>query len=129
MKLTFWSSILSCIFKCIRFVITMMNKKIIFGLFLISFSGACSAPTAMLGPAYTLTSTGSGIQAGLNYGSNQLITMYTGKTPIENLQKVSSDQLKKTKNIQKKTLESDDFYFLVKKRIEKTNKIIKKTNQ
>ena len=107
----------------------MINKKIIFGLFVISFLGGCTSPTAMLGPAYTLSSTGSALQAGINYSSNQLITMYTGKTPIENLQKVSSDQLKKTKNIQKKTLESDDFYFLVKKRIEKTNKIIKKTNQ
>ena len=55
--------------------------------------------------------------------------MYTGSTPIENLQKISKDQKKESLNIQKKTLESEDFYFLVKKRIESTNKIIKKTNQ
>ena len=107
----------------------MINRKIILGLFITCFLGACSSPTAMLGPAYTLSSTGSGLQAGINYGSNQLITMYTGSTPIENLQKISKDQKKESLNIQKKTLESEDFYFLVKRRIETTNKIINKTNQ
>ena len=113
MKIGNFNSTLSCIFKCIRFFITMINKKIIFGLFVISFLGGCTSPTAMLGPAYTLSSTGSALQAGINYSSNQLITMYTGNTPIENLQKISTDQNKDKSNIQKKTLESDDFYFLV----------------
>ena len=63
----------------------MVNKKIIFGIFLISLLGGCATPTAMLGPAYTLNSSGSVLQAGFSYGSNQLITAYTGKTPIENL--------------------------------------------
>ena len=71
----------------------MINKKIYLGLFIVSFLGACTAPTAMLGPAYTFTSSGNIIQASLNYGSNQMITHYTGKTPIENLKEVS--QIKK----------------------------------
>ena len=107
----------------------MINKKLIFRLFIVSLLAGCSSPTAMLGPVYTLTSTGSGLQAGINYGSNQLITKYTGSTPIENLQKISVDKKNDKSNIQKKTLESEDFYFLVKRRIEKTNKIIKKINQ
>ncbi len=107
----------------------MNYKKLIFGFFLINFLTACSSPTVMLGPVYTLSSTGSGLQAGLNYGSNQLITMYTGKTPVENLQEISLTQINKSKNIQRKTLESEDFYFLVKKRIEETNKIITKSSQ
>ena len=129
MKIENCGSTLSCILKCIRFAITMINKKIFFGLFVISLLTNCSSPTAMLGPVYTLSSTGSGLQAGVNYGSNQLITMYTGNTPIENLKKISVDQKKDEINVQKKTLESEDFYFLVKKRIETTNKIINKTNQ
>ena len=129
MKIGNFGSTLSCISKCIRFAITMINKKIFFGLFVISLLTNCSSPTAMLGPVYTLSSTGSGLQAGVNYGSNQLITMYTGNTPIENLKKISVDQKKDEINVQKKTLESEDFYFLVKKRIETTNKIINKTNQ
>ena len=129
MKIDNCGSTLSCILKCIRFAITMINKKLIFKLFIVGLLAGCSSPTAMLGPAYTLTSTGSGLQAGINYGSNQLITKYTGSTPIENLQKISVDQKKDELNIQKKTLESEDFYFLVKRRIEKTSKIIKKINQ
>ena len=123
------NSTLSCILNCIRFVITMINKKLILGLFIITLLGGCSSPTAMLGPMYTLSSTGSGLQAGINYGSNELITMYTGKTPIENLQKIKIDKKKAETNIKKKTLESEDFYILVKKKIEKVNKIIIRTNQ
>ena len=52
-----------------------------------------------------------------------------GKTPVQNLQEISINQKNKSQNIQKKTLQSDDFYFLVKKRVEEINKIIKKTNQ
>ena len=124
-----FNSILSCILNCIRFVTTMISKKVILGLFIIILQGGCSSPTAMLGPVYTLSSTGSGLQAGINYGSNELITMYTGKTPIENLKKINVDKKKTGTNIQKKTLESEDFYILVKRKIEITNKIIKKTNQ
>ena len=124
-----FSSTLSCILNCIRFVTTMINKKIILGLFIITLLGGCSSPTAMLGPVYTLSSTGSGLQAGINYGSNELITLYTGKTPIENLQKINVDKKKAEMNIQKNTLESEDFYILVKKKIERANKIIIRTNQ
>ena len=124
-----FNSTLSCIIKCIRFFYMVISKKIMLGLMLISFLGACSAPSAMLGPAYTLTSTGSGLQAGLNYGSNQLITMYTGKTPIENLQEISSSKEKEEVNFKKKILESEDFYHLVKNKIDKTNKILQTPNQ
>ena len=104
----------------------MFNKKIIFGLFIVSFLGACTSPTAMLGPAYTLTSTGNIYQSGLTYGSNELITMYTGKTPIQNIKEIT---LKDKKNIMKKTIESEDFFILVKNKIEKTSRILKLSNQ
>ena len=107
----------------------MIIKRIILGLFAISFLGACATPTVMLGPVYTLSSTGSAVQAGISYGSNELITMYTGKTPIENLQEISLAEIEKSKNIQKRTLESEDFYILVKSKIEKTSGILKKSNQ
>ncbi len=107
----------------------MINKKIIFAILFSCLLGACSSPTAMLGPAYTLTSTGNGLQAGVNYGSNQLITMYTGKTPIENLQELKINKTEKIENIKKKTLESDDFYFLVKNKIEKNSKILNLSNR
>ena len=124
MKNSVFNSTLSCIVKCIRFVSTMINKKIILGLFAISFLGACASPTAMLGPAYTFSSSGSALQAGISYGSNELITMYTGKTPLENLQEIRSIETETTKNIHKSTLESEDFYILVKNRIKKTRNIL-----
>ncbi len=116
---------LSCIHKCIRIEMLMINRKIIFGLFMLSLTGACSAPSAMIGPVYTLTSTGNIYQTGFSYGSNQLITSFTGKTPIENLKEISV----KKDNIKKQTLQSDDFYQLVKNKIEKTGKILNLSNQ
>ena len=129
MKISFFSSILSCITKCIRITLVMINKKIILGLFLITSLGACGGPTAMLGPAYTFTSTGSALQTGFSYGSNELITTYTGKTPLENLEEIASDNITIKKNIQKQTLESDDFYQLVKNKIQMTKGKIKLSSQ
>ena len=107
----------------------MINKKIIFGLIIFVFLGACVSSTAMLGPAYTLTSSGNIYQAGLSYGSNALVTEYTGKTPIENLKDLSSLKKNKIKNIKAKTLKSENFYLLVKTNIEKTSKILNLSNQ
>ena len=129
MKISPFNSTLSCILKCIRFFSAMVNKKIILGLFIINFLGACASPTAMLGPAYTLSSSGNIYQAGLTYGSNEMITIYTGKTPIENLQEISSEKKNSIRNIQKKTLESEDFFILVKNKIEKTGSILKLSSQ
>ena len=129
MKNSVFNSTLSCIVKCIRFVSTMINKKIILGLFAISFFGACTTPTAMLGPAYTLTSTGNVVQAGFSYGSSELVKAYTGKTPLENIQSISSSTLKEEKNIQKLTLESQDFHNLIKSKIKKNKEILNIINQ
>ena len=129
MKIGSFNSILSCTSKCIRIILTMINKKIIFGLFLFSMLGACGAPTAMLGPAYTFTTTGNIAQAGLSYGSNHLITNYTGKSTIENIEDITSKNLPVKKNIQKQTLQSEDFYQLVKSKIEMTKGKIKLSNQ
>ena len=122
-------SILSCILKCIRFSISMANKKIIFGLIILGFLGGCAAPTSMLGPAYTFTSTGNVAHAGLSYGTSELITTYTGKTPIENLEEITSKKNSSKKNIHKQTLESEDFYNLVTNRIKNTSKILNTSNQ
>ena len=103
----------------------MINKKIILGFFLFCFLGACTAPSAMLGPAYSLSSSGNVLQAGLSYGTNQWITVSTGKTPIENFKEIKPLE----KNIKKQTLESHDFYILVQNKIDKTNGIFKLSNQ
>ena len=129
MKNSVFNSTLSCITKCIRFASIMFNKKIILGLFAISFLGACTTPTAMLGPAYTLTSTGNVVQAGFSYGSSELVKAYTGKTPLENVTSISSSTFKEEKNIQKLTLESQDFHTLIKNKIKKNKEILNIVNQ
>ncbi len=58
-----------------------------------------------------------------------MITMYTGKTPLENLEEITSENLTTNSNIQKQTLESEDFYQLVKNKVEKTKGKIKLSNQ
>ena len=90
------------------------------------FLGACASPSAMLGPAYTFSTTGNTLQTGFTYGSNKIITQYTGKTPLENLKDTN---LIKEQNIKKKTLISEDFYILVKNKIEKNNNLFNKFNQ
>ena len=120
-----FNSTLSCNLKCLKFL-NMIHKKIIFGLFLFTFLGACAAPTAMLGPAYTFTSTGNVLQAGFSYGSSELVTLYTGKTPMENVIEITTND---KKNIQKKTVESEDFKDLVISRVKKANSILKSSNQ
>jgi len=119
-------STLSCITKCLGFSLKMIYKKMFFGIFLLSFLGACAAPTAMLGPAYTFSSSGSLVQAGLSYGSSELIKSYTGQSPMENLIELSEIKIdeNKKKNIKKRTVESEEFQRLVEKRIKMTNGIL-----
>ena len=122
-----FNSTLSCNVKCLKFLSNMIHKKIIFGLFIFGLLGACTAPTAMLGPAYTLTSSGSVVQAGFSYGSSELVSAYTGKTPMENLIEITSYE--ENENIHKQTLESEGFKKLVEKRIQNTSNILQSTNQ
>ena len=103
----------------------MILKKIIVGLFLLFFLNGCAQSTALLGPAYTMASTGSIYQAGLTYGSNQAVKNITGKSPTENIQSLVENKKKK---IEEKESQ-EEFFTLVKNRIEKTSKIIKLANQ
>ena len=103
----------------------MILKKIIAGLFLLFFLNGCVQSTALLGPAYTLASTGNIYQAGLSYGSNQAVKNITGKTPTENIKSLVDNKKMKIEEKEKQ----DEFFALVKSRIEKTSKIIQLANQ
>ena len=103
----------------------MILNKIIAGLFLLLFLNGCVQTTALLGPAYTLTSSGNIYQAGLSYSSNQAIKKITGKSPTENIQSLVDNKKKKIKEKEKQ----EEFFALVKSRIEKTSKIIQLANQ
>ena len=91
----------------------MILKKIITGLFLLFFLNGCVQSTALLGPAYTMVSTGNIYHAGLSYGSNRAVKSLVDNEKIKVEEKESQEE----------------FFALVKKRIEKTSKIIKLANQ
>ena len=103
----------------------MILKKIIAGLFLLFFLNGCVQSTALIGPAYTLTSTGNVYHAGLSYGSSQAVKKVTGKSTTENIKSFIDDN--KIKVEEKESQE--EFFALVKSRIEKTSKIIQLANQ
>ena len=103
----------------------MILKKIIISTFAMCFLTGCLQNTALLGPAYTMASTGNFYHAGLSYGSNKAIENITGKTPTENIKSLVDN--KKIKIEEKER--QDEFFALVKSRIEKTSKIIQLANQ
>ena len=63
----------------------MIQKNSIISLFFICFLNGCVQNTVLLGPAITGVSTGSVYHAGLSYGSSEVVTKVTGKTPTENV--------------------------------------------
>tara|TARA_B100000795_G_scaffold205965_1_gene159493 strand:- start:335 stop:625 length:291 start_codon:yes stop_codon:yes gene_type:complete len=96
----------------------MILKKIITGFFLVSFLNGCAQNAALLGPAYTLASTGNVYHAGVTYGSNEIITRTTGKSTTQNLKEVLLPKKKNT-----------EFERLLKKNIEETRKKLKLSSQ
>ena len=103
----------------------MILIKIIAALFLLFFLNGCVQSAALLGPAYTMASTGNIYHAGLSYGSNQAVKNITGKSTTENIK-----SLVVNKKVKVKEEEShEEFFALVKSRIEKTSKIIQLANQ
>ena len=103
----------------------MILNKIIIGLFFVCFLSGCAQNAALLGPAYTLTSTGNIYQAGLTYGSNQVVKKITGKSPTENIKSLTENKKSKIEDDQ----DYDEFFALVRNRIENTSKIINSANQ
>ena len=96
----------------------MILKNLIIGIFFISLLSGCAQNAALLGPAYTLATTGNAYNAGLTYGGNELIIKTTGKSVTQNFK----DAL-----VIKK--EDTEFEKLIKKNIKKTRKKLNLSNQ
>ena len=76
----------------------MNLKKIIFLILGLFFLNSCMDATAFLGPAITVGTSGNVYQAGLSYGSSQLVKTATGKTTFEHmLEFIDSKKFKDTK--------------------------------
>jgi len=96
----------------------MFINKLIIGIFCLVFLNGCGQNFAFLGPAVTLANTGSVYQAGLSYGSDQIVTSLTGRSTTQNIKEI----LQPKKN-------DTNFQKLVKKEIENTRKKLHFTNQ
>tara|TARA_B110000444_G_scaffold14926_1_gene12894 strand:- start:83 stop:373 length:291 start_codon:yes stop_codon:yes gene_type:complete len=96
----------------------MFLKKIIIIIFLVSFLNGCAQNAALLGPAYTLATSGNIYHAGFTYGSNEIVTKTTGKSMVQNIKESITPKK-----------EDSDFQKLVKRNIEKTRKKLNLSNQ
>jgi len=102
----------------------MILKKLFISLSFVLFLNSCAQNAALLGPAITGVSTGSVYQAGLSYGSAEVVKKVTGKTPTENFKQIIEDS---NKTEVAKT--NDEFFLLIKSTIEKKSEIIDLANQ
>ena len=66
----------------------MILKKITVGMLMLIFLSGCAQNTALLGPAYTLATSGNVLNAGLSYGGEKVVTRTTGKSTAQNLKDV-----------------------------------------
>jgi len=60
-------------------------KKVIFFLAMGVFLNSCSQYSSLIGPTYTITTTGNVFQTALSYHSNTLIKKKTGKNTFEHM--------------------------------------------
>ena len=103
-------------------LIEMILKNISIGIFLISILSGCAQNVALLGPAVTIGTTGNIMQAGIQYGTNQVIKKETGKDALTYLSDAVEEEQKK-KNFNK------DFVGLLEKRIKMTREKLNLINQ
>ena len=96
--------------------------KFILTIFVFLVFNGCVQHSALLGPMYTIGSTGNVLQASASYGTGYVVRKATGKTTAENVEiLLETEKAKKLK----KVTESNpaDFFRIVKKYLKKENKI------
>ena len=92
----------------------MILKKLILGLLFLSFLSGCVQNSALLGPAYTLATSGNIYHAGFAYSSSEIVQKTTGKSTTENIKEILTTKDQDT-----------EFEKIVKKRIRETRKKLK----
>ena len=96
----------------------MILKKLNIGILTIGLLSGCAQNAALLGPAYTLATTGNTYQAGFTFATNEIITKTTGKSAAQNFKEIITIKKKDT-----------EFEKLVKENIKKTRMKLKLSNQ
>jgi len=101
-------------------LIDSLTMKIVLTLLVLIFFAGCVQPTALLGPMYTIGTTGNVLQAGASYGTSYAVKKMTGKTVSENVNTfVDTEELK-----EELKENPDDYFRIVKKHAKRSKEII-----
>ena len=106
----------------------MRKRNIFLYLVLGFFLTGCFQTTAMVGPAFTLVSTGNISQAGITFLTNKAIKNETGMNTLE-FMSTKIDEGKNKKKVDDNFNINEGFILLVKNNFDKTRKIILTQNQ
>ena len=79
----------------------MKFKKIYLLVLIFIFLSGCIQSSALLGPGFTIATTGNVMQAGLQYGANSAIKKETGKDALTHL-KDAVDEEQENQKLEKK---------------------------
>tara|TARA_Y100001958_G_C21159915_1_gene494055 strand:- start:415 stop:735 length:321 start_codon:yes stop_codon:yes gene_type:complete len=104
-----------------------MNRYIIFLIITFTLNGCYQTSSSLVGPIYTLSSTGNLSQAFFSYSFNDIVEKNTGKNSIQHATDyLKNENLNNTKNDDNEHPEIYDqkLYDLVKSNLEKTKKIL-----
>ena len=96
----------------------MILKNFAIAVFSFVYLSGCAQNASLLGPAYTLATSGNIYHAGFTYGGNEIITKTTGKSAAQNFKELISP----------KEVDSE-FERLVISNIEKTRKKLNFSSQ
>jgi len=104
-----------------------MSKNLIYLGILFFLSGCYHTSSSLVGPVYTLTSTGNISQTSLAYGLNKTIQKNTGISSVKDISKYF--QINNNKNSEPELskyaqIDQEILYNLVKSNLEKTKKIL-----
>ena len=104
-----------------------MSKNLIYLGILFFLSGCYHTSSSLVGPVYTLTSTGNISQTSLSYGFNKVFESNTGKSSlkyvIDNF-KINKKHKNETEIPKYVQINQEILYDLVKSNLEKTKKIL-----
>lgn len=93
--------------------------KIVLVISVLLFFNGCVQNASLLGPIYTIGTTGNALQAGASFGTSQAIKKIKSQTEYQKI----NFSLKKNKLKNDLNENSDEFFNTIKKHIKKSNRI------
>ena len=99
--------------------------KIVFAIFVLLFFNGCVQNVSLLGPIYTIGTTGNALQAGASLGTSHAIKKIKSKVDSQK----NNILLKKIKSKDDLKENSDEFFKTINKYVKRSNRIDTFANQ